>query len=818
MSESKKELQKLRETMIASHYDQGHIGTYNNPAGGWGALKSTTVILNRQDTLSKGSITLLDVNQPRGIDCPGCAWPDGKEKPVNFCENGAKAIAFEATNKKVTAEFFAQFTVTELSEQSDYFLENQGRLTHPMRYNSITDKYEPISWDDAFAFIGQKMQSIQDPDEVAFYTSGRASNESAYMYQLFARSFGTNNFPDCSNMCHEPTSVGLKQSIGLGKATVTMEDFEQTDTVFSFGHNPGSNHPRMLGTLREVSRRGGTIIAINPVKERGLQKFQDPQAPLEMATNGSTKISRYYFQPHIGSDYAILLGMFKHLQQWDKQALDMGKDGIFDRDYIAKQTEGFDALIAEVERTEWADIHKITGLPAEQLQLLAELYRDSKKPIFCWGMGITQHRHATSNIYMLANLMLAMGHIGKAGAGLAPIRGHSNVQGNRTMGIWETPAEAFLQKLDNVFAIQSPRKHGYSVISTIQAMQAGKIKIFIGLGGNFTVASPDSLIAEDAMRQCDLTIQIQTKLNRSHLIHGKDALILPCLGRTEIDRQRYGEQMVTIEDSMCYVKLSAGRNEPASPDLLSETDIVCRMAEAALPNSPIQWRWYVENYDRIRDVIAQTVDGFEDFNARVYQPHGFRLEHPANHQIWNTPTGKAQFLTTPLQEAYDYKKDFLAAESLPVVNPLKVQRRYTLMTTRSHDQFNTTIYGLDDRYRGVFETRRVLFMNPEDIAEAGLQPNDWVNIESLYNDGVKRIVKGFRVVSYDIPRGDLAAYYPETNPLVALNAYDKGSSIPAYKSVPVMLHRGSEPVDGQLAYVYTENQAFRSADGVATLD
>lgn len=784
------------------------IEPYTHPAGGWGALLSVARNLKRQDILGKGSITLLNINQPTGFDCPGCAWPEKKDAHAfNFCENGAKAVAFEATSKTVTPEYFAGHTVSWLSEQSDFFLEDLGRLTDPVRYDAATDKYVPISWDDAFKLIAQHLHALDNPDQAAFYTSGRASNEAAFLYQLFVRSFGTNNFPDCSNMCHETTSVGLLDSIGLGKGTVTLEDFDLADAIFSFGHNPGTNHPRMLGTLREVSKRGGNIIAINPIKERGLERFQDPQAPLEMMTNGSTPISRYYFQPKIGGDYALMLGMLKQLNEWDKKALASGKQSVFDRNFIAVNTVGFDEMIAEVERTEWADIYKHSGLSPEHLEKLAKLFLESERSIFCWGMGITQHRHGTANVHMLANLLLVRGQIGRPGAGLCPVRGHSNVQGDRTMGINELPSPKLLDNIDRVFGIKSPRKNGHGVVETIKAMAEGEVKVFIGLGGNFAVATPDTPYTQEALRKCNLTVHVATKLNRSHLVCGKDALILPCLGRTEIDEQLHGPQAISVEDSMSNIHLSAGRNAPISDNILSEPDIVARMAEAVLPDSQIKWKWYIESYDRIRDSIADVFDEFHDFNLRVYKLGGFHLEHPANQHIWNTKSGKAQFMITPLSEVYADKETQYAA----AYTDSKV---YTLMTTRSHDQYNTTLYGLDDRYRGVFGQRRVLFMNQADIDEAGFEANQWVDIESVFSDGVKRIVHSFRIVPYNIPRGSLAAYYPETNPLVALSSHDKYAKIPASKSVPVILHPGNAPEHFNLATAVAPEDADKKVSNL----
>jgi len=599
----------------------------------------------------------------------------------------------------------------------------------------------------------------------------------------------------------------LLDSIGLGKGTVTLEDFDLADAIFSFGHNPGTNHPRMLGTLREVSKRGGNIIAINPIKERGLERFQDPQAPLEMMTNGSTPISRYYFQPKIGGDYALMLGMLKHLNEWDKNALASGKPSVFDRNFIAVNTIGFDEMIAEVEKTEWADIYKHSGLSPEHLEKLAKLFLESERSIFCWGMGITQHRHGTANVHMLANLLLARGQIGRPGAGLCPVRGHSNVQGDRTMGINELPSPKLLDNIDRVFGIKSPRKNGFGVVETIKAMAEGEVKVFIGLGGNFAVATPDTPYTQEALRKCNLTVHVATKLNRSHLVCGKEALILPCLGRTEIDEQLHGPQATSVQDSMSNIHLSAGRNTPISENILSEPDIVARMAEAVLPDSQIKWKWYIESYDRIRDSIAEVFDEFHDFNLRVYNPGGFHLEHPANQHIWNTKSGKAQFMITPLNEVYGDKENQYAA----AYTQSKV---YTLMTTRSHDQYNTTLYGLDDRYRGVFGQRRVLFMSQADIDEAGFEANQWVDIESVFSDGVKRIVHSFRIVPYNIPRGSLAAYYPETNPLVALSSHDKYAKIPASKSVPVILHPGNAPEHFNLATAVDPEDADRKVSNL----
>ncbi|MFT4021089.1 MAG: FdhF/YdeP family oxidoreductase [Acinetobacter sp.] len=771
------------------------IEPYHQPAGGWGALLSVARNLKKQETLTRGAITLLNANQPTGFDCPGCAWPEQKNTHTfNFCENGAKAIAFETTSKRVDADFFAQHSVTWLTQQSDYFLEQQGRLTEPMRYDAVTDHYVPIAWDDAFQLIADKLHALDHPDQAAFYTSGRTSNEAAFLYQLFVRSFGTNNFPDCSNMCHEATSYGLTETIGVGKGTVTLDDFELADAIFIFGQNPGTNHPRMLATLSAASKRGANIISINPLKERGLQRFQDPQNKIEMLTNSSTPISKNYFQPKIGGDYAVLLGMLKHLHEWDEHARSLGRDAIFDDAFIAANTVNFNTILTEVTQTPWQDIHAHTGLTADELLHLATMFKEAKRVIFCWGMGITQHRHGVANIHMLSNLLLSRGHIGRAGAGACPVRGHSNVQGDRTMGINEHPPESLLQRLDEVFATTFPRKHGLGVVETIKAMAEQRVKVFIAMGGNFSEATPDTHYTHFALRQCALTVHVATKLNRSHLVCGRDALILPCLGRTELDMQKHGQQSISVEDSMSNVHLSAGRNEPASALLLSEPDIVARMAEKVLPHSTINWRWYIESYDRIRDAIAEVFPDFQNFNARVYQPSGFHLHHPANRHEWRTASAKAQFLITPLADVYaDDEHQFTSRYQQRQQQQQANRRIYTLMTMRSHDQYNTTLYGLDDRYRGVFGLRKVLFMNETDIQQAGLQPDQYVDIESIYSDGVQRMVQQFRIVPYDIPQGCLAAYYPETNPLIALSSHDKRAKIPASKNVPVILIPSEAP-------------------------
>ncbi len=754
------------------------IKKYTAAAGGWGALKSVAEHLLHQGIPAKGAITLLQINQPTGFDCPGCAWPDQEHTSTfEFCENGAKAVAFEATDKRVEPAFFAQHSVTWLRQQSDHFLEDEGRLTQPMRYDATTDHYLPISWDDAFATIARHLHALPDPNQAIFYTSGRTSNEAAFLYQLFVRAYGTNNFPDCSNMCHEPTSVALTQAIGLGKGTVTLADFAQADAIFIFGQNPGTNHPRMLGELRAASKRGATIVAINPLRERGLERFTHPQDPLEMLTGGSTPISSHYLQPKIGGDFALLLGMFKYLHQWHEQALADGQTGLFDQTFIGDHTVGLEALLADVTTTSWDDIYSAAGLTQDAIETVARLYARAERAIFCWGMGITQHQHGVATIHMLLNLLLARGHIGRAGAGACPVRGHSNVQGDRTMGIYEKPAAKLLDRLDSVFGIDSPRAAGFDVIAAIEAMHDERAHVFFGMGGNFAAATPDTSMTEQALTKCRLTVHVSTKLNRSHLICGREALILPCLGRTEVDLQASGVQAISVEDSMSNVHLSSGRNQPASPALLSEPAIVARLAVAVLPQSTIPWLWYVEDYHRIRDAIAQVFDDFHDFNLRVHQAGGFHIQHPAARQEWRTVSGKAEFRSRPLAEVYELPA--YAQHQQPVL---------TLTTIRSHDQYNTTIYGLNDRYRGVYGQRRVVFINAQDLVNGGFSDGQHVDIESLAADGKQRVAKNFLLVSYDIPVGCIAAYYPETNVLVALGNHAEQARTPASKAIPVILH------------------------------
>jgi molybdopterin-dependent oxidoreductase alpha subunit len=747
---------------------------YESPAGGWGALQATAKALREQSVLLKGGKTLLSMNQPDGFDCPGCAWPDPKHtSSFEFCENGAKAVAFELTSRRVTRDFFAAHPVRELEQNSDYWLEEQGRLTEPMRYDAASDHYVPIAWDEAFALIGRELRALQSPDQAEFYTSGRTSNEAAFLYQLFVRRFGTNNFPDCSNMCHEPTSVGLPESIGIGKGTVILDDFSHADAIFVTGQNPGTNSPRMMTELRNASRRGVPIVVLNPLRERALERFAAPQDPIEMATLSSTRIASEYCQVSVGGDVAALKGIMKLLLEAHDTAVQTGGEPILDVAFIEQHTHGFSAFAEDLRHTSWDDILRVSGLPREQIGRVATIYMKANAVIVCYGMGITQHRHGSENVQQLVNLLLLRGNFGKPGAGICPVRGHSNVQGDRTVGIDEKPKPELLDQIERVFGFKPPRTHGHTVIDAVQAMIDGRAKVFIGLGGNFVAAVPDKPIAEAAMRRLRLTVAISTKLNRGHLVHGEEALILPCLARSDIDIQESGRQSITVEDSMSMVHASAGLVHPPGKELKSEVAIVCGIAKATLRDDGIDWSGFEQDYDLIRDRIEDVFPAlFRDFNRRIRQPGGFHLPIPPRDRVWNTPTGRANFLV------------FEGVAENPAVDGGSVLR---LATLRSHNQYNTTIYGLDDRYRGVFGGRMVVFMNESDMKERGIAPDALVEIESLADDRQRRVVRGFKARPYAIPRGSIGAYYPETNPLLPLAHHDAKSKTPAAKSIPVLV-------------------------------
>lgn len=758
---------------------------YHGPAAGWGALRSVTQAwLNSRQPL-KNLRAMLRTNQHGGFDCPGCAWGDDPAAgPIKFCENGAKAVNWEATRRAADAAFFARYSLDQLRAQSDYWLEYQGRLTTPMVLHPGASHYQPISWDDAFALIGTHLRALDNPNKAEFYTSGRASNEAAFLYQLMVRALGSNNFPDCSNMCHEASGVALSSCLGNGKGSVTLDDFAQADAIFLFGQNPGSNHPRMLETLSHAVRRGAQVVCFNPLRERGLERFQHPQSPQQMLGNSSEPTHSAYFRPHLGGDLAALQGMAKFLWQWEQQAQASGEPAVFDHDFLQANCHGLEAYLAQLDATPWDRICQQSGLSMTELEQAARLYAQSERVIICWAMGITQHHNSVATIREIVNLQLLRGNLGRPGSGVCPVRGHSNVQGDRTMGINERPGAEFLDALEQHFGFSPPREPGHNTVSALQAMLAGDIEVFIGLGGNFSQATPDSQQAHQALRNCQLTVQISTKLNRSHLTTGKTALILPCLGRSDIDQQASGPQAVTVEDSFSMIHASYGQLPSLSRDMRSEPAIIAGIAEAALGNWPVNWSELVSDYRRIRQLIAACIPGFSDFEQRLDTPGGFHLPNPINQHQWLTPSGRAEF------NSYS-----LPPDNLPdAVRRSGQQPELILQSLRSHDQYNTTIYALDDRYRGIRGQRQVLFINALDRERLGWPEGARVDIESLWDDAVPRRVHNFTLIDYDIPSGQAAAYYPETNPLLPLTSYGVDSFTPTAKFIAIRLYPSSLPM------------------------
>lgn len=717
---------------------------------------------------------LAKVNQRDGFDCPGCAWPEkpGGRRLAEFCENGAKAVAEEATRRVVTPEFFAGHPVAELAGKPEYWLSQQGRITHPMVLRPDDTHYRPVGWDEAFTLVAGHLRALASPDEAVFYTSGRTSNEAAFLYQLLVRSFGTNNLPDCSNMCHESSGTALVESIGVGKGSVTVDDIEHADLIVIAGQNPGTNHPRMLSVLAKAKSNGAKIIAINPLPEAGLIRFKDPQTPRGVLGNG-VPIADEFVQVRIGGDMALFRGLARLLLEADDRA----PGSVLDRDFIAAHCYGFDAYTAKARAVSLDTVVEATGIGLAQLHRVARLLADSTRTIVCWAMGLTQHTHAVASIGEITNVLLMRGMIGKPGAGVCPVRGHSNVQGDRTMGIWEKPPAAFLDALDRRFTICTPRRHGYDTVEAIRAMRDGRASVFVAMGGNFASATPDTAVTEAALRNCALTVQVSTKLNRSHVVTGRTAVLLPALGRTDRDVVAGRAQVVSVEDSMSMVHLSRGGLEPPGPEVRSEVAIICGLASALLGGDhPVPWDRFSSDYDTIRDEIAAVVPGCADYNHRVRQPDGFQLPHPPrDSREFPTATGKANFAVAPLAW-------------VPVP-----PGRLVLQTLRSHDQYNTTIYGLDDRYRGISGGRRVVLVNPHDIESLGVTAGERVDLVSEFTgaDGVlqERRAEGFLVVAYPTPAGNAAAYYPETNPLVPLDHVAAKSNTPASKAIVIRLER-----------------------------
>ncbi|TAF32997.1 MAG: hypothetical protein EAZ57_07045 [Cytophagales bacterium] len=743
------------------------LGDIKDNAAGIPAVLASVKYVSNEVGFLDGMSLMLKANQTKGFDCPSCAWPDPhpdeRSSIAEYCENGAKAIGDEATKKRVDTTFFKKYSVQELSAQSDYWLNKQGRLTSPMFLAKNSQHYEPITWEKAFKHIAKHLNALQSPHEALFYTSGRASNEAAFAYQLFVRQFGTNNMPDCSNMCHESSGVALNETVGIGKGSVTLEDFYEAEVVLVIGQNPGTNHPRMMSALQKCKENGGVIVSINPLPETGLKKFTNPQEVFQVL-KGGTSLAEHFLQVKINGDVALLKGIMYLL--WQKE---QKQGGVFDRPFIEKHTSGYEVFVEDLGKTNLAECEQESGIALAQMQTIANLLSNKTKIIACWAMGLTQHKNAVNNIREVVNLLLLKGSIGHKGAGLCPVRGHSNVQGDRTMGINEKPSEEFLNSLKAYFNFEPPREHGYDTVAAIQAMEAGKAKVFIALGGNFLSATPDTEFTANALQKCALTVQISTKLNRSHLITGEEALILPCLGRTERDMQQSGEQFVSVENSMGIVHSSRGVLEPASDDLMSETAIVCSMAKATLgTKSQVSWQSMMNNYDFIRNQIEACIPGFENYNHRVREDGGFYLPNGARVKNFKTKEGRAVFTINPLPRVRVAEGHFL------------------MMTIRTHDQFNTTVYGLDDRYRGIYNERRVVLMNPDDMAAKGLKAKSMVDLTSHF-EGEERYAPSFLVVPFSIPRGCVATYFPEANVLVPIRHQAERSHTPVSKSIEVSI-------------------------------
>ncbi|MEU5640492.1 FdhF/YdeP family oxidoreductase [Streptomyces milbemycinicus] len=752
--------------------DAPEVAAPQHAAAGLPAIGHTLRIAQRQMGVRRTALTLLKVNQKNGFDCPGCAWPEGdKRHKAEFCENGAKAVAEEATLRRVTPDFFAAHPVADLATRSGYWLGQQGRLTQPMYLPEGAESYEPVTWERAFDIIAEELTALASPNEAVFYTSGRTSNEAAFLYQLFAREFGTNNLPDCSNMCHESSGSALTETLGVGKGSVLLDDLHQADLIIVAGQNPGTNHPRMLSALERAKAGGAKIISINPLPEAGLERFKNPQTPRGLV-GGGTALTDLFLQIRLGGDQALFRALNRLILEAAETTPGAGA-GAIDEEFIREHTHGFEEFAAAARAADWDETLRATGLERAEIDRALAMVLASQRTIVCWAMGLTQHKHSVPTIREVVNFLLLRGNVGRPGAGVCPVRGHSNVQGDRTMGIFERPAPAFLDALEREFGFAPPREHGFDVVRAIRALRDGQAKVFFAMGGNFVSASPDTEVTEAAMRRARLTVHVSTKLNRSHVVTGARALILPTLGRTERDLQGGGEQFITVEDSMGMVHASRGSLAPASPGLLSEPAIVARLARRVLgAESRTPWEEFEKDYGTIRDRIAAVIPGFDDFNARVARPGGFALPHaPRDSRSFPTATGKANFTAAPVEY------------------PRVPEGRLLLQTLRSHDQYNTTIYGLDDRYRGIKNGRRVVLVNPADARELGLADGSYTDLVSEWTDGSERRAPGFRVVHYPTARGCAASYYPETNVLVPLDSTADTSNTPASKSVVIRLEQ-----------------------------
>ena len=755
---------------------KNQVHAYDGPAGGWGSLQGMSKVMRRERPTPAVLQTLARQNKPEGFMCSSCAWgKPAHPHTFEFCENGAKSTIWELTADRCTPDFFAHHTVTDLLSWQDFDLEMQGRLTAPMRYDAAIDKYVECSWDEAFAGIGRELRAL-DPKSVVFYASGKAALEASYLYALTARLYGNNNLPDSSNMCHETTSVGLKKVIGSPVGTCVLEDFEHCDAIFYFGQNPGTNSPRFLHPLQQAVKRGCKIITFNPVKEVGLMRFVNPQNPAEMLTGHATQLSEMYLQVRPGGDIAAIMGLCKRVLDVDAERLAAGRPSVLDQGFIAQHSKGSEAFFEQVRAASWQEIEQHSGLKRADLEAAGDVYAAAERVIGVYGMGLTQHVHGSQSIGMLVNLLLIRGNIGRQGAGISPVRGHSNVQGQRTVGISEKPELVPLDKLAEMFDFEPPRDTGHTTVDACEGIKNGSVKGFVSLGGNFVRAIPDREVMEPAWRQQQLTVNIAIKLNRSHLVHGKVAYLLPCLARSEADLQAGGPQSVSIEDSFSHIHGSIGKRAPADPKLLSELAIIAGIAKATVPENPKRrWDEWTGNYALVRDLIAETYpDDFHDFNKRMFQPGGFYRGNAARERTWKTESGKAEF-TAP---------DVMSALGVG-----DAEGRFHLITMRSNDQFNTTIYGFSDRLRGLEGSRTVLLINPADMARAGVAEGDVVSLVCDAGDDVRREVRGLTVTPFDLPDGCIGGYYPEMNPLIPLWYHDKASKTPASKGVPVRIER-----------------------------